>query len=96
VGYRLSRRAEADVVAVYVSGAARFGPARAEAYQASLIAAFETIAAHPGIAREREEFSPPVRLHPHGAHLIAYAAQAQGVLILRVLHGRQDFEAALG
>lgn len=96
MGYRLSRRAEADLVAAYVSGAERFGRARAEAYLASLITAFETIAAHPGIALERLEFSPPVRLHPHGAHLIAYAERPPGVLILRVLHGRQDFEAALG
>ena len=47
------------------------------------------------IARERRELAPPVRLHPYQAHMIVYVEEGQGMLIVRVLHGRQDWESAL-
>ncbi|QNT71077.1 type II toxin-antitoxin system RelE/ParE family toxin [Defluviicoccus vanus] len=47
------------------------------------------------LARERAEFDPPVRLHPYQAHMIAYIIRDDGILIIRVLHGRQDWERYL-
>jgi toxin ParE1/3/4 len=47
------------------------------------------------LARERREFEPPVRLHPYQAHMIAYIIRDGGLLIIRVLHGRQDREKYL-
>jgi toxin ParE1/3/4 len=52
------------------------------------------LAANPSLARLREDFSPPVRLHPYGAHIVVYIA-AEDVLIVRVLHSRQDWVARL-
>lgn len=48
------------------------------------------------MAPERMELDPPVRLHPYRAHLVVYVAEADGVLIVRILHGRQDWEHLLG
>ncbi len=45
----------------------------------------------PEIARERTEFHPPVRLHPHQAHLIVYQLEDKHLLIIRVLHRRTDW-----
>ncbi|MFH6783095.1 MULTISPECIES: type II toxin-antitoxin system RelE/ParE family toxin [Methylobacterium] len=47
------------------------------------------------MAGERRELRPPVRLHPYGAHLIVYAVERDDILIVRVLHGRQDWESLL-
>ncbi|GJE15155.1 hypothetical protein FOHLNKBM_6233 [Methylobacterium longum] len=60
-----------------------------------LFAAFALLASQPRLARLRDEFTPPVRLHPYQAHMIVYVEEGPGVLIVRVLHGRQDWESAL-
>jgi toxin ParE1/3/4 len=93
--YRTTRRANQDIIDIYLRSAAEFGTDQAELYHAELVAAFERLAAHPRIARERTEFSPPVRLHPCGAHMIVYAEHGDGILVIRVLHGRQDWERHL-
>ncbi len=46
------------------------------------------------MARERQAFDPPVRLHPYGAHMIVYLENGAGILVIRTLHGRQDWERA--
>ncbi|MBP2506242.1 toxin ParE1/3/4 [Methylobacterium radiotolerans] len=68
---------------------------QAERYQDGLFTAFTLLATHPQMARLREEFTPPVRLHPYQAHMIVHVEDGPGILIVRVLHGRQDWESAL-
>ncbi|WP_416065788.1 type II toxin-antitoxin system RelE/ParE family toxin [Rhizobium sp. ZK1] len=45
------------------------------------------------MARERQELTPPMRLHPHQAHLIAYTIREDDIVIVRVLHSRQDWQS---
>ena len=93
MGYRLTRKAEEDVIRIYREGAALFGEAQAERYHFELEALFRLIATNPMLARERAEISPPVRIHPHKAHLIVYLIDEDGeVLIVRVRHGHEDWE----
>ena len=47
------------------------------------------------MARERSEFQPPMRLHSYRAHVIVYIVESSGILIVRVLHRRQDLERHL-
>ena len=47
------------------------------------------------MARERLEFTPPVRIHPSGAHLVLYRLEGQGVEIIRILHSHQNLTAYL-
>ena len=94
--YRTTRRADQDIIDAYLHGAMRFGVAQAERYHRDMIATFGLLAAHPGMARLRAELVPPVRLHPYGAHLIVYRDAADGILIIRLLHGRQDWERLPG
>lgn len=91
VSFRLSRRAEEDVIQLYLAGVRQFGAAQAERYYEGLERAFEFLAAHPLAARERFEIVPPVRIHPYKAHLVVYVVDDDGVLILRVRHGREDW-----
>jgi toxin ParE1/3/4 len=91
--YRLTRAAEADLVGIYREGVALFGVAQAEAYFATLIASFERLAANPRIARLRMKIDPPVRIHPCGSHIVIYReAERARIEILRIRHGREDFE----
>ena len=90
--YRLAAAVEADLLRIAVEGAQRFGPQQALAYQSGLQQAFELIAEFPLASRERPELSPPVRMHRYNAHLIAYWIDDDVVEILRVRHGREDWE----
>ena len=92
--YRLTPKAREDLVAIWTDGASRWGAARADRYISALADSFALLAELPEMAALRREFAPPLRIHPHGAHLILYVEDA-GVVIARVLHGRQDLLTAL-
>mgnify|MGYP006275928791 FL=1 len=62
--YRLTERAEDDVIDIYRYTAEHFGAAQADAYHRKLEATFALLGENPFIARERAEIDPPVRLHP--------------------------------
>lgn len=68
-----------------------FGLAQAERYHARLQRTFELLADNPEMARERPELSPPARIHPCGSHIVIYVVHDDGVLIVRVRHGREDW-----
>ena len=93
-GYRLSRRAEEDLIQIYVSSALAFGVTQAEQYQDGLEATFDLIARHPGIARERHELRPPVRIQRYRSHVVIYLIDAEGPFIVRIRHGREDWESS--
>lgn len=90
--FQLTRRAEDDIIAIYRYTAETFGLAQADAYHEKLHKTFGIIGEQPHLARERMEISPPVRVHPCGAHIIIYLAQPGApVLIIRVRHGSEDW-----
>tara|TARA_R110002126_G_scaffold160670_2_gene308339 strand:+ start:366 stop:656 length:291 start_codon:yes stop_codon:yes gene_type:complete len=93
MAYRLTRAAEADLISIYREGVILFGPEQAEAYFAALTASFERLAAHPRMARLRREIRPPVRLHPCGSHIVVYREAAGSIDVLRIRHGREDWDA---
>ncbi|MCB1516931.1 MAG: type II toxin-antitoxin system RelE/ParE family toxin [Hyphomicrobiaceae bacterium] len=94
MNYRLTGQAEEDILRIFVEGARLFGIDQAERYHLELTRLFELIAANPKLARERMEISPPVRMHPHKAHLIIYVTDEVGkVLIVRVRHAHEDWES---
>ena len=92
---RLSVEAEEDLISIYVHGVRAFGEAQAERYYADLRATFALIDEHPLLAREQRQFTPPIRMHPHGGHLILYTTDETGVLVLRVVSHRQDWARLL-
>jgi len=92
MSYRLSRRAEDDLIEIYVIGARDFGIPQAERYFAGLEQAFAFLAEYPRAARERPEISPPVRIHPYGAHVIVYVIDGAHIRVLRVRHGHEDWD----
>jgi toxin ParE1/3/4 len=92
VAYRLTRAAAEDIRHVYREGKRLFGVRQADLYHLFLESIFEMLAQNPESARERTEISPPVRVHPCGAHLVVYLKTEDGnVLVLRVRHARENW-----
>ncbi len=91
VGIRLTPRAEADLEDIWQYGAAEWSPDQADRYIDGLVAVFDHLCTMPRLARERIEFTPPVRIHATGPHLVIYCIATPHLKILRVLGGRQDW-----
>ncbi|WP_203310293.1 type II toxin-antitoxin system RelE/ParE family toxin [Sphingomonas beigongshangi] len=89
--FGLSRRATADLDAIYWGGADRFGLDQSEHYVAGLLDTLAFLADFPNAARLRLELDPPLRAHPYRSHLIVYEAVADGITVLRIPHARSDW-----
>jgi toxin ParE1/3/4 len=69
---------------------------RADAFAALIDRKFQTLSRRPGIGRTRPELATDLRSFAVGNHVIFYLPIANGVEIVRVLHGARDLEAVLG
>lgn len=88
---RFTRAADADILNMMIEGIERFGPAQADAYAEGLKTACRAIEDNPEIVRLRTEFTPPVRIYRYSSHIIVYVTDGEGVLVVRVRHGREDW-----
>jgi len=92
MGYTLSRKAEEDIIDIFLTGVEQFGREQAQRYHEQLDKCFRFLADNPLAAHERFEITPPVRIHPIGSHLIIYRLDENGeILIIRVRHGHEDW-----
>lgn len=90
--YRLTQRADDDILAVYLQGHELFGERQADRYHDELIALFHRLADQPGMARVRSEITPPVRAFSFKAHVVIYEDAPDGIVILSVRHGHEDWQ----
>jgi len=93
--YRLSPTALNDLDAIWDSTARTWSISQAETYIRGLAADLDLLVQHPGIARERVEICPPVRLSRSGSHLIIYRIEPEWLDVLRIVHVRQNWAAYL-
>jgi toxin ParE1/3/4 len=92
MNYVLSRKAEEDIISIYLHGLEHFGEVQAEAYHSKLQACFEFLARNPLSTPERMELSPPVRIYPVGVHIVIYQiTDSCDIFIVRVRHEREDW-----
>lgn len=93
--YTLAPEALRDLESIWAYGAETWSPDQADRYLDELVQAFDRVSRSPTPFREHLEFSPPVRIYPYRSHLIVYlGSEGQGT-ILRILGGRQDWQAIL-
>ena len=92
---KLTPAAERDLEDIWVYTAETWGAAQAERYLDDIGAVFERLTAFPEMARLRPEFTPPVRIHPTGRHLVIYVVTEDSIEVLRVLGARQDWVGML-
>jgi len=95
VEYRLSPAALTDLDAIWDYTARTWSVSQAETYIRRLAADMDLLVQHPGIARERVEIRPPVRLSRSGSHLVIYRIEAEWLDLLRIVHARQNWAAYL-
>lgn len=93
--FRLSSRAEAELVWIYDDSEARFGRYQAEAYLAGLDRIFGLLADFPGIGQSAEELKPGYRRFRFQAHIIFYTEDAEGVFIRAVVHSARNIRPEL-
>jgi len=67
-----------------------FGSGQADKYEAAIRQAIEHILGNPELARERHEYSPPVRVHHTGKHYIVYLVNDDHVLVVRLLRDETE------
>jgi toxin ParE1/3/4 len=93
--YVLSPRARVDIEEIYDYSAATWGIEQAEDYIRLLQSAIETVAEEPRRGRPCDELRKGYRKYAVGSHMLFYRAVDAGIDIVRVLHGRMDYERHL-
>jgi toxin ParE1/3/4 len=95
--YRKTRRADEDLKEIYRYTRRTWGRVQAELYIRGLEQRFRALADNPLTGIAREDLRPEgLRSVVHASHVVFYQPQPYGVLIVRVLHGRQDVRTHLG
>lgn len=92
-GLRLTPAAQADLAAIWSYTAQTWSVAQAEAYLAGIRKTLSLLLDSPEIARERQEITPPVRIHRHRSHLIVYRIEAPYLDVIRIRHAHEDWIA---
>lgn len=87
--FRLSAQAEEDLTAIWVFVAERDDKA-ADTLIASIVNQMAMLATFPQVGRSRAALFPGLRSFTVGRHVIFYRAIAEGVEVVRVLHGSRD------
>lgn len=97
-GYQvcLTPEAENDLHAIWAYTAKVWSIDQATIYIDGLVSKFELLANAPFLARERIEFTPPVRVHRHESHIIIYRLSETDLQVVRVAHMKQNWAIFLG
>ena len=91
----LSRKAADDLSAIADFTIAAFGTEQARKYRDQFQPCFDSLLANPQLGRSADELAPGLRRIRQQAHVVFYRADADAVLIVRVLHYRMDFDRHL-
>lgn len=86
----LTQAAERDLIEIYLYGIAQFGAAQAEEYTANLAQKMGLMAANPSFGADYGFVQRGLRRGEYISHAIYYRPNENGILVLRILHGRMD------
>lgn len=92
--YKISVRAEQDLVDIYVRGFREWGEHQADDYQLKLISSFHLLAEHPGIGNV-VAIRPHLQRHEVAPYIIFYRKFAYGVRVARILYKNRALERHL-
>jgi toxin ParE1/3/4 len=87
-------RAQIDLAEIW-DFIAEDSQARADSFLDRLDQELHGIAQNPHMGRPRGELSPNLRSFPFGRYVIFYFVLADGIEIVRLLHGARDLDAIL-
>ena len=90
--YRLTRRADNDIEAIYEFTIGKYSLRQARSYILGLEQEFDKLSQNPLTNRLRDEFTPPVRISHYQSHIIIYHLdKADKVEIIRARHAGEDW-----
>ena len=87
--------AEQDLNNIWLYSFQNWGEVQADHYFDQLSKAIELLGKTPLMCRERQEFTPPARIHHHARHLIIYVVAEGDIEVVRVLHESMDIDIQL-
>lgn len=91
-----SPRALGDIERLYLHGVDLFGEAQAERLHREIYARFDLLAENPSLGPQHNEIAAGLRLYFLPAPIvIACRATETELIILRVFHGREDYQSLL-
>ena len=93
--YTLSPRARSDLNEIWDYTAHHWGLDQAETYIRMLWRDIETLAANPAIGRPCPEIRTGYHKFRSGSHVIFFRLNNGGLDVVRILHGRMDFDQHL-
>jgi toxin ParE1/3/4 len=93
--FRLSERAEGDLIEIYDYTEETFGAYQADAYHAGLEPTFGLLADFPLIGRSVDELISGLRRFRFQAHTVSYTEEAGFILIRAVLHQAREIRPDL-
>ena len=85
-----AEEARADLRAILGYTIEHWGKAQARRYVNDLRNTCTEVAAMPGLGRESQWAGPGIRSFPSQSHVIYYRPAPDGILVLAVIHKRQD------
>jgi toxin ParE1/3/4 len=85
-----SARADLREIGAFI---AQDSPAAARRVVERLRTQARKLAATPGIGRSRKDLRPDLFSFPVGRHVLFYRPQADGIVLVRVIHGARDLPA---
>lgn len=95
MAFRTTPRADQDLAELYRHGTLTYGLEAATNYAEGFRDVFAFLSQFPRATRERDEVSPPVRIHPYRSHLVAYRIEDEDVVVVRILHQRSAWTEEL-
>ena len=94
-GYVLTPRACVDLKAIWNYTADRWGIEQADRYLRQLKHAMETIASDPRKGHRCDHIRPGYCKYSVASHMLFFRLHNNGIVVIRVLHQRMDFERHL-
>jgi toxin ParE1/3/4 len=93
--YTLTGAAAADINQIVKDSIARWGRLRGEKYFRALCDSFQRLAEFSDIGSDAGDIRPGYMKMRSGGHVAFYRKTDDGIVIVRVLHERMDFEQHL-
>lgn len=94
--FELTAAALRDVAAIADHTEINWGTAQAQLYLDALEIKLAQLAAQPSLGRTRDELGAGVRSARFESHIVYFRRGRAGMLVLRVLHARQDPVSHIG
>ncbi|MDF1632173.1 type II toxin-antitoxin system RelE/ParE family toxin [Mycoplana sp. MJR14] len=93
--FQFTDSATADVDAILSYTLKTWGDDQAVAYVGGLYELLGLLSANPASGRLRRDLSPELRSFPYREHVVFYVPSGDGIMVIRVLHGRQSVRSLL-